>query len=242
MLRWIGLVFCLCMPLSAQTLSGRLELALVDADELTTWQNSGSGILRPESNGLQLQQGFIRAQYDLSSSWSVDTVLNLHEDGNDHLGFTQAFLQYKPLSPSKIKFKSRIGFFYPSLSIENVAEGWLSPYTYTQSAINSWIGEELRTAGAEFSWFSNGRSRRSPWSWETNVGFYKGNDPLGSLITWRGFAMHDRQSLHSDRVNFAAIPTVVSDDFIDAPAWVDPFTEVDGRWGYYIGMHLTHYI
>jgi len=240
-LRWIGFLCLFSIPLSAKTLSGRVEVALVNADDLISWQKSGTGILRPEDNGLQLQQGFVRAQYDLSSSWSVDAILNLHQDGNDHLGFTQAFALYKPLSPNKIKFKSRIGFFYPSMSIENVAEGWLSPYTYTQSAINSWIGEELRTAGAEFAFFSNGRARRSAWSWEANLGIFKGNDPLGSLLTWRGFAMHDRQSLHSDRVNFAPIPTIIREDLIDSPAWVDPFTEIDGRWGFYVGAHLRYF-
>jgi hypothetical protein len=239
--RLIGLLLLFCAPLNAQNISGRVEITAVDADNLTSYQTFGSGILRPESDGLQLQQAFLRTQFDLSTSWSLDAIFNAHEDGEEHFGFTQAFLQYKPLSPNKIKFKSRVGFFYPAMSIENVAEGWLSPYTYTQSAINSWIGEELRTLGAEFTLFSNGRARRSPWSWEAHIGVFKGNDPLGTLLTWRGWAMHDRQSIHDDRVNFARIPTVIREDYINAPPWVDPFTEIDGLWGGYIGVHLSYF-
>lgn len=231
----------IAFPVMAQQLSGRVEVALVDADDVLTYQRQGVGILRPEDNGLQFQQGFLRYQHQLTSSWSIDAVANYYEDGEQHVGFTQAFVQYKPLSPNPIKFKSRLGFFYPAMSIENVAEGWLSPYTYTQSSINSWIGEELRTVGGEFSAFSSGRSRRSPWSWEAHFGLFKGNDPLGSLITWRGFAMHDRQSLHHDRINFARIPSVISDDTIDGPAWVEPFREIDGKWGFYVGGHIRYY-
>lgn len=241
MFRFFGLLCLLSTPLSAQTISGRVEIAIVDADELITWQNNGTGILRPESSGLQLQQGFIRTQYDINQNWSIDTILNVHQDGNEHIGFTQAFARYKPLTPSKIKFKSRIGFFYPGMSIENVAHGWLSPYTFTQSAINSWVGEELRTLGAELSIFSNGRARRSKWSWEATGGLFKGNDPVGSLLTWRGFAMHDRQSLHIDRINFAPIPTIIDSDLINGPAWVEPFTEIDNRWGYYLGAQLRYF-
>lgn len=241
--RILLLLICvaICASASAQLLSGRVEVAIVDADKVPTWQSNGTGILRPENEGFQSQQAFIRTHFDLNSHWSVDAVLNAYEDGVEHLGFTQAFLRYKPLMPNKIKVKARLGFFYPSMSIENVAEGWLSPYTYTQSAINSWIGEELRNVGGELSVFENGRASRSPWSWEATLGAFKGNDPLGSLLTWRGFAMHDRQSLHSDRVNFARLPSVINENAINSPAWVEPFTEIDGRWGAYIGFHLRHF-
>lgn len=53
--------------------------------------------------------------------------------------------------------------------------------------------------------------------------------------------MHDRQSLHHDRVNFARIPTVVSPEFIYGPAWVEPFHEIDGKWGFYVGGHLRYF-
>ncbi len=239
----IGFLLLLLMtvPAHAQQISGRVEAALINADSESSWQQRGTGILRSNESGVQLQQGFLRLQHNLNSAWSADIIANYYDDGEKHLGFSQAFLQYKPLSPNKIKFKSKLGFFYPAMSIENVSAGWLSPYTYTQSSINSWIGEELRTLGGEVSAFSNGRARRSPWSWEAHLGVFKGNDPLGSLLTWRGFATHDRQSLHHDRVNFARLPSVLADDQINGPAWVEPFREIDGRWGAYAGAHLRYF-
>lgn len=124
----------------AQTISARVETALVLAHLIPSWQNKGTGLIRAEKHGVQWQQDFIAATHNISQSWQVKGLINLHSDGEKHVGFTQAYFQYKPLSPNNIKFKSKIGLFYPAMSIENTSEGWLSPYTYTQSEINSWIG------------------------------------------------------------------------------------------------------
>ncbi|WP_371194517.1 hypothetical protein [Glaciecola sp. SC05] len=223
-----------------QNITGRFEAALVLADSIESWQSKGSGLIRGEENALEWQQGFIAGRFDLNRNWQAKAVINAYADGEKHLGFTQAYLQYKPLSPKQIKFKSKIGMFYPAMSIENTSEGWLSPYTYTQSAINSWIGEELRTIGGEAAWSSNGRRQGSPWSWELNLGIFKGNDPLGTLIAWRGFAMHDRQSLHHDKVQFAPVDSIININDIGSPTWLKPFVEIDGDWGAYIGFHLSY--
>jgi len=229
---------------SVFSVTGRIEAALVlanaGADSLPSWQSKGVGSIRAQDNQLEWQQGFVNIDYALNKNWKANAVINAYADGEKHLGFTQAYLQYKPLSPNHIKFKSKLGMFYPAMSVENTAEGWLSPYTYTQSAINSWVGEELRVFGGEASLFANGRKRRSPWSWEANVGVFKGNDPLGTLLAWRGFAMHDRQSLHNDRIEFAPIPSVLDERNFASPSWLEPFTEIDGNWGAYFGFHLSY--
>ena len=37
----------------------------------------------------------------------------------------------------------RFGAFYPPFSLENADLGWQSPFTYSYSAINTWLGEEV---------------------------------------------------------------------------------------------------
>lgn len=224
----------------ANTFSGRIELGLNTTNAITSFQESGTGILRFDEDNLQLFQGLLKHQSRPFSGITTTLVANVYTDGEKHIGLTQAFVEYKPLSPSQIKYKYRAGFFYPRYSVENTDIAWLSPYTYTQSAINSWFGEEMRIPGVEFAAFSNGRRIKSPWSWEVNAGVFKGNDPAGTLLSWRGFSYHDRQALHNDRVNFAPIPTVVDEQSIQSPAWINPFEEIDGRWGFYLGAHVNY--
>lgn len=221
---------------------GRIETHIINADSLLSYQRKGTGVLRAERNGLQLQQAKLFANVTVNKGWHFDIVANAYNDGEKSLGLTQAALVYKPLSPNKIRYKARLGFFYPKMSVENTARGWLSPYTYTQSAINSWIGEELKVLGAEVSLFSSGRKRRSPWSWDLYSGLFKGNDTTGTLLTWRGFATHDRQSLHHDKIQFAPIPSVENlVKNIPTPTYTKPFKEIDGKFGGYVGAHLSYF-
>ncbi|MEM1189689.1 MAG: hypothetical protein AAGA95_05535 [Pseudomonadota bacterium] len=228
------------LELTRSELSGLVQLSAVHADPLRSFINSGTGVVRYDDSGVQLQQSVLRLETDFGNAFSSDIVANYYQDGDLHLGLTQAALLWKPVSAGKLRTRARAGFFYPRMSAENVDLGWLSPYTYTQSAINSWIGEELRVLGVEGSVYSPGRSRRSPWSWELTGAIYGGNDPFGTIISWRGFATHDRQSLHHDRLQFAPYPPVIDEITFQGPAWVEPFHEIDNRLGGYAGFHLRY--
>ena len=235
------LATCLFLAqVSALEVTGLVQANLVAADELSSWQRNGTGILRYDQDQINLQQSVLVVTHDILSTLQLKSVANYYHDGQQKLGISQLELNYKPISPNKIRWQARAGFFYPKISFENVDIGWLSPYNYTQSAINSWIGEEQRTSGVELTLYSPGRVRKSPWSWQVRVAGFVGNDPLGSIISWRGFAMHDRQSLNNDRVEFAPYPTVIDRDALWHPSWVEPFHEIDGKAGFYLGTHLDY--
>ena len=234
------LIFISC-PLWAVQWSAIVQANFVKSDELGSFLDKGTGVLRYDDDQFNLSQATLNLKQDLGAEFTLDVVANAYSDGEQRLGLTQSQLLYKPLSPGTVKWRARAGFFYPRMSLENVDVGWLSPFTYTQSAINSWIGEELRTAGLEMTLYSPGRARKSPWSWEFHLAAFKGNDPLATLLSWRGFAMHDRQTLLNERVEFAPYPTVIDRDIIWHPSWVEPFHEIDGRIGYYLGAHLSYY-
>lgn len=232
------LLFIGCTTSRAAELKGLMQASLVSSDSALAWWHNGTGVLRYDENGVQLQQAVLHLDQALTPSLTLVLDGHYYQDGEQHLGLSQLQLRYKPLADGFLRWRGRMGFFYPGMSLENLDLGWLSPYSYTQSAINSWIGEELRVAGAELTLYSPGRTRKSLWSWELHGGIYKGNDPLGTIISWRGFASHDRQSLHHDRVEFAPYPTVIRPDLIWHPDWVEPFHEIDGRAGIYFGAHL----
>ena len=205
-----------------------------------SFQDFGQNHQRFDGDGLHLSQAIISTNQRLSNSWTLSGVLNAYSDGEERLNFSQLYLKYRPLSASTIKPEVKVGAFYPAISAENTDIAWLSPHFLTNSAINSWIGEELRTGGVEFSVRQNGRQVRSNWSWKVLASLFKGNDTTGTLLSWRGFALHDRQSLYNDRVNFLPIPGVIDEDRLGAPAWTEPFREIDNRFGYYLGTHVAY--
>ncbi|KTF06874.1 hypothetical protein MGSAQ_001623 [marine sediment metagenome] len=41
-------------------------------------------------------------------------------------------------------------------------------------------------------------------------------------------------------MNFLPIPGVIDEDKLDAPAWTEPFREIDNRFGYYFGTHVAY--
>ncbi|WP_233267289.1 hypothetical protein [Paraglaciecola sp. L3A3] len=222
-------------------ITGLVQVNYVLADEQKSWLEEDTGILAYSENGLNVQQALIKFSDTYSNGLSYNLVANYYQLGEQNFGISQAEVIYKPLSRSEIRWRARGGYFYPKMSLENVDTGWLSPFTYTQSAINSWIGEELRTPGLEFTLYSPGRARKSAFSWELHSAAYQGNDPLGTVISWRGFALHDRQSLNNDKVPFAAYPSVVDEDQVFHPNYVEPSHELDGHVGFYIGAHLDYY-
>ena len=205
-----------------------------------SFQDFGQNHQRFDGDGLHLSQAVISTSQRLSNSWTLSGVLNAYSDGEERLNFSQLYLKYRPLSASTIKPEVKVGAFYPAISAENTDIAWLSPHFLSNSAINSWIGEELRTGGVEFSVRQNGRQVRSNWSWKVLASLFKGNDTTGKLLSWRGFALHDRQSLYNDRVNFLPIPGVIDEDRLGAPAWTEPFREIDNRLGYYLGTHVAY--
>ncbi|MDO6568018.1 hypothetical protein Q4561_13175 [Alteromonas sp. 1_MG-2023] len=213
---------------------------VISADNADSFQTSGASHQRFDNKTFALSQAVIAFNGIITDDWQLNAVANGYSDGDQKLGFSQLYTQYRPLTPSTIKPEVKLGFFYPAISAENTDMGWLSPHFLSNSAINSWIGEELRTFGVEASLRQSGRQVRSNWSWKVSGSLFKGNDTTGTLLSWRGFALHDRQSLHDDRVKFLPIPGVVSEDGIDAPAWTEPFREIDTKTGYYAGVHVAH--
>lgn len=69
---------------------------------------------------------------------------------------------------------------------------------------------------------------------------FQGNDPAGTILAWRGFALHNLQTGLGERVNFARYPSLQQDPLTLQSAWVEPTREVDNRTGFYIGAHWQY--
>lgn len=142
---------------------------------------------------------------------------------------TEAFLRYRPISLSAWRFTFKAGAFFPPISLENTDIGWMSPWTITPSAINTWVGEELRTIGGEGSveWRSEARTLG------LTAAVYAWNDPAGILLAGRGWAM-------SDWITGLAGKPRLPDAYARSRRLVPPqrtweFLEIDRRPGWYAG-------
>ncbi len=65
---------------------------------------------------------------------------------------------------------------------------------------------------------------------------YVGNDPAGTLLAWKGWSLHGRQTRLNDILPLADLPQVGPGGMFDKQAaQVEPFIETDDRLGYYYG-------
>ncbi len=114
--------------------------------------------------------------------------------------------------------------------------GWTSPYTISSSAINTWIGEELRTVGGEATAYY----RAEDWEAEITGSLFTANDPTGTLLAWRGWTISDREAGFWDHLPLPALPVLrPPSSFAKQLPYDQPFKEIDGKLGLYIGGKVS---
>lgn len=227
-------------PASAQnplpgTFSGLADFRLSVSDGERGWTDGGFGKLRHGSdNGNwearpELARGALiwRNHFTFSTSAYVQIEVDPLQD--DVIGINEAWINYKAPPREGLKLSGRAGAFYPPISLEHDGKAWGVTRTITPSAINSWIGEEVKVAGVEATAVKQlGQNELS-----VTGAIFGYNDTSGTLLTFRGWALHDHQAPLN-----AAFPLPERDD-----AWwvrrgeqarvAEPFRELDERVGYY---------
>lgn len=222
-----------------------LDLTAPSADtRLGAWPDGGLGKLRYDASEAGLRGSRLVGEYRgrLAATLWARVVGDWVDDGSAGLGLSEAYLDWRPIPKSRTRYRWRFGAFYPPFSLENGGLGWSTPLTISPSAIDTWLGEEIRPFGAEWSL----HRRFGPASSAEEIGFFAsgfyGNDPAGTLLFWRGWALHDRQSRLTDRLTLPPIPlwsdTGSVTGFVANP--FEPFHEVDGRAGLYTGLEWRY--
>ncbi|WP_158678082.1 hypothetical protein [Pseudoalteromonas sp. T1lg23B] len=222
-------------------LHGLVEFTATTHSEERAWLRKGWGVARfdTDSDTFGISRAVLSGRMDFSSAWSAHAVAHYVPDPDHKIGFTEAFIQYQPLAQG-YQFSSRVGGFYPRMSLENPALGWSSPYTFSYSGLNAWLGEEVRTFGAEFELKRAARRFRSKHDVSLIGALFKGNDPAGTLLAWRGFVPHDRQTVFNERIAFARVKALYARQLRFQGQYVEPFSEIDGRFGHYVGVHWSY--
>jgi len=221
----------------AYELNTQIDLRAVVVDTpYESFTEGGLGLLRFDEShdGLRLGRAMLNARGPLTETLWADLTLSATGDHAAHaVDLTEASVEWRPYPRNSLRFKTQLGAFYPPISLENRAIGWQSAYSLSPSAINTWIGEEIRTIGLQQSVTLRGAAIQQPFDVTLTAGVFGYNDPMGVLIFQRGWALHDRQT-----TLFDGLPRPFTSPSGDTH--IEFFREIDHRPGYYVGAEYRY--
>ena len=175
-------------------IGGDVRLVAVDGEK--GWLDGGFGKLRSGSDEefrVEPQLGNFSLVWKPQFTWSLGAVVVGSLQGGHHTqaGLSQAYLTFRPMRSGKLGLSGRAGLMWPPVSLEHEGADWHVKDSITPSAINSWIGEEVRPLAAEATISANLGSSKL----RATAAVIAGNDTAGTLLTFRGWALHDRTTL-----------------------------------------------
>lgn len=222
-----------------------IDAGYVAADsDLGPWTEGGLGKLRyAESNdGLISARLFAQYRGRISPTLAATVIGDYLDDASSGVDLSEAFIDWRPIPKSSNQQQVRFGAFYPPFSLENTDLGWSSPFTYSYSAINTWLGEEIRPVGAEWSLRRRLGFAGSPHELRVFASAFYGNDPAGTFLFWRGWSLHDRQTRLGDRLPMPPKPTWNYTGAIVgySEQSVEPIEEIDNEPGAYVGAEWRY--
>ncbi|WP_129774917.1 hypothetical protein [Peristeroidobacter soli] len=223
----------LAQDAGSHELTAQIDVRAVAVDSpLDSFAEGGTGQLRfgRDDDGIRLGSVMIDAAGELIETVRYNVTARATGDGDQNpIDLTEAYLEWRPYPSNWLRWKTRVGAFYAPISLENRTVGWDSLYSISSSAINTWLGEELRTIGLETSLTALGATAGRNFDVSVVGSVYAWNDPAGILLFQRGWGIHDRQT-----ALFGELPRpIVMNPSIPN---IEFFDEVDHRMGYYAGL------
>ncbi len=204
------------------TLTGDFRLATAGGEQ--SWTAGGFGKSRfGDETRATLAEGALAWQPKLGFSLS-GTVVGLVQDksGRIEAGLSEAYLTWKPLSGGAVRFGARAGLMWPPVSLEHEGAEWAVADSITPSAINSWIGEEVKVVGAEGS----ASATLGGHKLTATAAVFDVDDTAGALVSLRGWALHDVKALAGRKM---PLPPLSEDIGYIQPRFSHPLKEMDGR-------------
>jgi hypothetical protein len=211
-----------------------LDARAVYSDAQRSFMDGGLGTTRYDSgeSGAQLGQLRVALSVPLGELWNGHLDASVWDDKDrSPVGVTEAYLQFRPYPFSGYRLRVKAGAFYPPISLENRAAGWQSPYTLSASAINSWLGVELRTLGVEAQLDWLGTRTGHDFDLGLTGGAFGWNDGLGVVLASDGFMLTDRQTPVFGRTGRRGVPPLFG---------AEPFLELDHHVGAYAGVEARY--
>jgi hypothetical protein len=211
------------------SVNGDFDLRWVHATGDPSYLNGGLGVLRfdPEHEGIEFGRAFLAPNFRVTDIVAVRAVIDAYGDHDRNpVDLSELYIDVRPFPTTAIRWHARVGAFFMPVSLENRGIGWTDVYSITPSAVNTWLGEELRTIGAEVEARWLGASIGYLGDVALVAATYGWNDPAGALISQRGFALTDRPSNLFG--GLGRPPTRF-------------YYEIDRKPGYYSGLSWRHH-
>lgn len=212
-----------------ETFHGLLEGRLATADGERSWVQQGFGktSVSGHDTALQFDQAALEWKPSLGFAFSADVTVLAQRHVEHDIDVGEAFLKFRaPPTADGTRISARLGVFYPPVSLENDGVAWTPPDMLSASALDSWIGEEVKMLGAE----ATVQHRFGAHEFEATAAVFGWNDTAGTLLTFRGWALHDTRA--GVRTAYG-LPAMSPFARLFQPDDTYPFRELDGRPGYY---------
>jgi hypothetical protein len=210
-------------------IDGYADIRLVTPTGERSWLEGGLGKLRYGEGDANFQFAELAAQGHvlITPELSAVVLLRVSPYQRTPVDVLESYVRYRPVSTTPWRWSVTVGAFFPPISLENTEIGWTSYWTLTPSAINSWVGDELRTIGGEgkLEW------RRDSGTIALTGAALGWNDPAGVMIADRGWTLDDHPTGLFDHLR---LPDATAALFGETPpAYTPIFEEIDNRVGWY---------
>lgn len=226
-----------------ENLSAWADVRAISADGEPSWrkpygdavEQGGFGKLRYGGESkIELAQAAINWKPRLADTVTAYVLAQYTPGSLTDFGVSEAYVKWKPVPTSDLRWSLRFGQMFPPVSMEHDGPGWSVSRTLTPSAINSWIGEEVLADGLEL----NVRKTLLGQEFGLTGALFTGNDTSGTILSWRGWALHD---VASDRDSRLPLPSGDSQGWYqlfdsDQAAFTEPAAEIDGHVGHYLRL------
>ena len=220
--------------LSPDTLHGMAQVSLGAADGETSWVDGGFGktaLSGAADGGWRSRARFDQAvvEWRPSFGFAFSAVVSAQwqsRAARPKFDLDEGYLKFKGAPSSAGRFSARAGLFYPPVSLENSGLGWSTTDLLSASALNSWIGEEVKVGGLEATY----ERRFGEHQIAATAAVFGWNDTSGSLLSFRGWALDGVRTGASTAYELPPLS-----DFIEYRQAEEtyPIKEIDGRVGYY---------
>lgn len=204
--------------------------AAIPADE-TSWLDGGLGKTRfGGDDGVWSGGAALTTAFQVTPALLVTATMQYQPELERPFDLLEGYVRYRPVSITPWRWSAKVGAFFPPISLEHDGVGWSTTRTLTPSAVNTWVGEELRIFGAELHVEHRGRHG----TLDARAAVFFKNDPAGELLASRGWAMGDIApgvdgSLRQPDVHAPVARAPV-------PMRFRPFVEMDDKPGYYAAL------